>query len=101
MADKFVITNPKYKEGMLIDEYNGNISLVLAQEGKDGKIYKRWSFPQVYDKEAMQNKASDKALPVKIPLGESAEAAIEHLLEAARELGWVERKGGDDGSIPF
>ena len=99
--EKFIITNPKYKEGILIDEYNGNISLVLAQAGKDGKIYKRWAFSQVYDKETMQNKASDKALPIKLPLGESADEAIERLLELARELGWVERKGGDDGSIPF
>ena len=101
MEDKFVITNPKYNEGILIDEYNGNISLVLAQASKDGKIYKRWAFPQVYDKEEMQNKASAKALPIKLPLGESTEEAIERLLELARELGWVERRGGDDNSIPF
>ena len=97
MEDKFVITNPKYNEGILIDEYNGNISLVLAQEGNDGKIYKRWAFPQVYDKAEKDNKPGAKALPIKLPLGEDTQDAINTLLTLAVKLGW----DGSDNNKPI
>jgi len=55
----------EYNEGIMLDEYQGVLSLVAAQEGKDGKIYKRWTHPSTKDRTP-----SEKAIPWKITLGE-------------------------------
>ena len=85
-----------YGEGTLTEEYNGQISLCSAQEGKDGKVYKRWMFPQVKDKQP-----SAKAIPWKITLGNSPKEALERLefhAQMIRESLGIPEK---DDSVPF
>jgi len=64
MKNKFIKTNETYNEGILVDIYKNEYSLCLAEEGKDGKIYKKWMFPQVKDRQP-----GEKSIPWKITLG--------------------------------
>lgn len=63
----FIETNERYHTGITIDEYNGVISLCAANRDKDGKVWKRWAFPQGKDRQPL-----DKAVPVSIRLGGQA-----------------------------
>ena len=86
-----------YGEGTLVEEYNGQISLCVAQEGEGDKIWKRWMFPQVKDKQP-----SAKAIPWKITLGNSPKEALERLefhANALREELGLPLSGADD--TPF
>jgi hypothetical protein len=65
----FRVPNSKYNEMILLDKYNDAYSLIAAQEGKDGNIYKRWVFPQ-----GKNRQASEKSIPLKITLGNRTEA---------------------------
>ena len=72
----------KYGEGIMIEEYNDRISLVLAQEGQgNGTVWKKWVFPQ--NKERMP---MEKAIPHKIYLGHNRETAIDMLRQIAMHL---------------
>ena len=65
----------EYREGIIVDEYNGEWSICLAQEGRDDKVpYKKWCFPQNKDRKPIA-----KAVPWKIALGQSKEEALENL----------------------
>jgi len=68
-VERFIKTNEKYGSGVAIDEYNGEVSVAAAIEGKDGNIYLRWVFPQVKDR-----KPSEKAIPMRIGLGNKQQA---------------------------
>jgi len=47
----------KYKIGIEIEEYDGQIGIVACQEGQDGKVYVRWVYAQ-------RNKATvEKPIP--------------------------------------
>jgi hypothetical protein len=63
----------KYEEGLMLDEYQGVYSLVSAQQGKDGKIYKKWGYYQTGRGE--DRRASDKSVPWKIKLGDNLQEA--------------------------
>ena len=67
------MADSKYGDCILLDEYNGQISIVSAREGKDGKTYPQWAFPQDKDR-----KPRDKAIPLKVTLGDR-DTAIRHL----------------------
>jgi hypothetical protein len=54
---------------ILLDFYNDAYSLIAAQEGKDGNVYKRWVYPQ-----GKNRQASEKSIPLKITLGNRTEA---------------------------
>ena len=80
----------KYNEGIILDEYNGEYSLVVGQKGDDGNVYKRWAFPQI------KREAAKKAIPWAIRLGD-AKAAISRLEKIIDEL---RAETGDPGREP-
>jgi hypothetical protein len=66
---KFLKTSETYNEGIVLDVYKNEYGLCVAEEGKDGKIYKRWVFPQTKDREP-----TTKAIPWRITLGVKQQA---------------------------
>jgi hypothetical protein len=66
---KFLKTSETYNEGIVLDVYKNEYGLCVAEEGKDGKIYKRWVFPQTKDREP-----TAKAIPWRITLGVKQQA---------------------------
>lgn len=99
--ETFIMTNSQYKQGFEVSEYNGKFSLCSSNEGKDGKIWFKWVFPQNKDKEPI-----DKAIPMKVELG-SRENAIARLKKAIEFVETYEDLVGGDGDdghdddIPF
>lgn len=91
MTDFIKYENTEYGEGIMLEEYNGTLSLVAAQEGKDGKVYMRWCYPQ------KDKKPIAKSIPWKIKLGNRDEALniIGQLLDI------LNTEKVDDGEIPF
>ncbi len=77
----FIETNPKYHSGMQLDEYNGTISITSCREGKDGNVYFDWAFPQGRDRVP-----KEKAIPVKVNIGNSRQEAIDNLLRLVEDL---------------
>ena len=80
MPQHFYKTDNQYGRGIELEEYKGVFSLVSAKESADGRIFKEWAFPQDKDK-----KPRDKALPIKISLGDR-KAAIKALTYILKEL---------------
>ena len=76
----FIELDMQYHSGFALDFYKG-ISLVSARAGKDGNIWAEWAFPQDRDK-----KPKEKAVPVKVFLGDDEEEAIENLRKVAMIL---------------
>ena len=73
----YPLPGSQYNEGIILEEYNEEYSLILAQKPQgNGTVYKRWVFPE-YKKEP-----SKKAIPWKITLGNQREAvaALKHFL---------------------
>lgn len=66
----FPLPNDEYNKGVTLQEYAGSWFLVSSREGRDGKTYHDWCFPQDKDK-----KPREKALPWKIKIGSSREEA--------------------------
>ena len=102
----YIQTDDQYSQGIVLDEYNGKLSLCSANEGNDGKIYLQWCFPQDKDK-----KPRPKSLPWKITLGNISQAVdiLETYLGVLNKMiddvpdRKVESAGlaVDDSSIPF
>lgn len=63
-------TNNAYGDGILLDEFRNEYSLVAAKR-KDGKTYMEWVFPQKRDG---SKQPLEKSLPWKIRLGPREEA---------------------------
>ena len=81
----FIETNPKYGEGIAIDTYQNEISLVAARKAEDtGEIFMQWVYPlrKVDDKAV----PSEKMLPWMFRLG-SREQALTILVKLAGILG--------------
>lgn len=58
--------NNKWGEGVAVNEYNGNYSVVAAQRSKtNGKIYMRFAYPQNKDKQPL-----DTAVPMGPKIGD-------------------------------
>ena len=94
--------NDQYNQGIELDEFRGEISLVSARRGEDGRIFKEWVAP------IRNKKPIEKHLPWKIKLGNSPEEAIETLRYFIALLGGgtsaPEYSGppvDDGGEIPF
>ena len=96
----------QYGDGVLLDEYRQEFSLVAAKR-KDDEIYMEWVFPQKRDG---SKQPIDKSLPWKIKLGPRAEAIkvlkyfLEKLEGSASPPSDIPGGGkGDsfDDSIPF
>ncbi|MBT3368278.1 MAG: hypothetical protein HN416_14085 [Nitrospina sp.] len=90
----------QYGEGVMLDEYNGSISLVSARK-KEDQVYMEWCYPQAKDG---SRKPIEKSLPWKITLGDR-EGAIKALRFFLRELGASEpgdpAPDGSDENTPF
>ncbi len=69
----FVKTNTQYGNGAVLDEYNGTYSLTSAKQNDKG-IWMEWAFPQDRDRQPRE-----KAIPVKVNIGENKQQAIETL----------------------
>ena len=96
IENTYIETNSEYNQGCALSEYNGEYSITSANEGKDGKKYKQWVFPQV-----KKDTPGEKALPWQVKLGDlnQAKAILKQYLNL---LGGGE--GGENGSdddIPF
>ena len=109
------IRSSRYGDMVVLNEYNGTWSVAAGREGKDGKTYMDWAFPQDKDRQAKKT-----AIPVKANLGE-LEGAIEiaegivDALKAQRKNDPVSEEPEpeidqgppqglpvvDDGTIPF
>ncbi len=78
----FIETDPKHHQGIKLDEYNGQISIVTGNEGDNGKVWLKWAFPQTRNKEP-----GPKAIPVKVVIGNSYQEAISNLKRLMADLG--------------
>ena len=97
MILEFITTDEKYNNGVALEEYNGIISILRANEAKDGQIYAKWGFPQI------KREASKKAIPWKVELGDRDNAiAILQTLLAHLESGSPKPVDDNDPEdIPF
>lgn len=69
----FVETNEQYHNGVMVNEHNGNISLIEGTQGHSGRTFIRWAKPQIGP-----NQYADKNIPQGIRLG-SADVAVKNL----------------------
>jgi len=93
----FTKAGSKYGEGFLLNEYNGEYSLVNAKE-KDGNTYMEWCFPQKRDG---SKKPLEKSLPWKISFG-SKDEMVATLRKILRKLGdGADFDQPNDSGIPF
>ncbi len=99
MTSKFIKDeSSNFDEGILLEEYKGAFALVNAQEGQDGKIFKRWIFPQ-----GKERKPLEKAIPWQIRLGdkETAIRKLKALLAMIEDDQSPPPYPTNDGEIPF
>jgi len=98
----FIETNEQYHRGFALDDYQGTVSLVGTEQGKDGKFYMQWVYPQK-SKDGARG-PSEKSIPLKIELG-NREQAVTRLEKILSELrGGVAADGqaaDDDPGSPF
>lgn len=64
----------EYDEVLLLDKYNDEYGIVLAQESRDGSVYKRWCYPQRRDRQKKDNVPAEKAIPWRVRLGDRKQA---------------------------
>ena len=72
MARQFFYQYPnnKWNQGILLEEYNGVLSLVAGGKGQgNGTVYSKWGYSQTKDKQP-----AEKPIPWKIQLGNDREA---------------------------
>jgi hypothetical protein len=95
----YVESDENYHRGYALEEYEGKVSIVAVEIGKDGKTYMKWGFPQFFkDGERLP---AEKALPWKIELG-NRQRAISSLNAMAALLGGsTVQDGVSEGDIPF
>lgn len=96
MPDKFIETNKKWGEGIIIEFYQGSYSMVLGNRNDNG-TYKQWCYPQ---KRGKERGPIDKAVPWKIPLGD-AETAINTLRLIAEAINQENREQPASDDVPF
>lgn len=105
LEETYIQTDDQYSQGIVLNEYNGKLSLCSANEGKDGKIYLQWAYPQ------RDKKPLPKPLPWKITLGNISQAVgiLETYLGVLNKMidaipnRKVESEGPavENGDIPF
>ena len=81
MQPKFIETNPRWGEGIIIECYEGNWQLIAGNRNEQA-TYKKWCYPQ---KRGKNQGPMDKAVPWKISLG-PAETAIDRLRQIAKMI---------------
>ena len=74
----------RFGDGITLDYYRGEYSLVSAKKGQDDKIYMQWCYPQ---KRGENKGPLEKSLPWKIRLGDKVEAvkAMEFFLKQLKD----------------
>ena len=78
----FEYPDDKYGSGIMLEEYNDRISLVLAQKSQgEGTVYKKWCYPQGKDRGPIE-----KAIPWKIQIGRDRIEAVEMLRKIAIQI---------------
>ena len=83
------IEGSQYNEVIIINKYHDTYSLALGGKSKDGNVYFKWVFPQGKDRQPME-----KAIPLKIPLGNRTDA-VETIRKIAIAFGLsIEGDGG-------
>ena len=95
----FDVPGSQYNEILFLNKYGDQYSLILGRRSKDGGTnYKQWCFMQGADK-----KPRDKAIPVKVPLGNVKEAAglIGEIYSQLCQLAGIKPKVVEDSDIPF
>ena len=60
----FIMTNEKYGDGIAINRYKNEVSIVMAKKDKDGQIWMGWGHLKTG-----KDKISDKSMPWRINLG--------------------------------
>lgn len=60
----------QYNDGVMLNHYKGEVSLVAAQEGKDGKTYMQFAFP----KDNKTKEPKETAVPMGVRLGKPEQA---------------------------
>lgn len=74
--DKFIEVNEKWGQGIAIDKYNNEYSIVSARKNQNDEIWMEWGYPQKY--KDGKNIPNEKAIPWKVPLGVK-EQALQYL----------------------
>jgi len=88
MPDNYIQTDEKYNRGVLLNEYQGQWSIVGANEGKDGKIYMDFGEAEVgKDKKKVR-------LPLAGKLGNRQQA-----IDILRTM--IAMLGNEDVDVPF
>jgi len=98
MGDIFILQpGSKYNDGILLDYYEGEYSLVRARRGSNGTVYKSWCYPQNKDRAP-----GAKAIPWKVPIG-NKETALDILDQIAKALRGedIETPPPVQGDVPF
>jgi hypothetical protein len=100
------IPGSEFRNVIILDEFNGEYSLIAGQVNNQNDVFPKWAFPQTKDRQP-----GKKAIPVKVSLGDRKENAIKFLRQLADSLGSGDGKhyqgpGDDyqppaDGDIPF
>jgi len=99
MSEEFIRTSEH--GGFLINEYKGSYSLNSAWESDDGTVRQNWALRQ-----KGKDKYADKAMPIKVELGDAqhAEAGLLFALKAITGKDFTcsgeQQKHLDDG-VPF
>lgn len=91
---KFIeFADSKWREGVQLEEYKGEYSIITARQGDD-KIYFKWGFPQGKDK-----KPIEKSLPWKVKIGQDKDEAVKVLKGLLAEL--EGQSPASEEEIPF
>lgn len=101
----FIMTAPKYNQGILLDEYQNVYSLVSATQNKAGKVYSQWCKP----KQGKDSYAKTD-LPLGVRLGSKVQAVkiLENFLEALKRGNMAQTEAdreeeylGNESDVPF
>lgn len=99
--EDFAISIGDRNEVLILNEYNGNFSIISGYEGRDGNNY----FNMVFPKDFKTKQARERAIPQKVTLGyrEAAYKILRQFLTALENGDNVARPASkpDDGDIPF
>ena len=68
--EDFVISLGDRNEVLILNEYNGKVSIISGYEGKDGKAYFNMAFPR----DGKTKEARPTAIPQKVTLGDQMQA---------------------------
>ena len=99
MKPFFVMTNPQYKEGVLLRNYNGKVSIATAREYQKGGSTRH--APKFCQPETSYQKFSDRAVPMGVTLGDNLIEALEMLKKIAAHVVAAIKEEEKNDPIPF